>query len=103
MSFIQCKSEEEVEKILKQKKVAFVTEDHRVYDEITVSDDAMYYDLDAETLYALYDLQLQIEMVVESGYEMSFLEIEKSASDLRKVFDKALAAIKFKPLRREKK
>lgn len=104
MSFIQCKDRDEVEdKLEKLNFKGFVTEDHRIYDKVEFSDDAMYYLLDEATLIALYDLQTSIEMVTEGGHEMPFSQVIEDAKMLDESFKKALAAIKFKPLTRRKK
>lgn len=104
MSFIQCKNEAEVEERIEGKSAAFITEDHRIYDEITVSDDACFYELNAVTVERLYNLQLEIERMSEGfGSEMSFHSVEQYAKELREAFEGALAAIKFKPLERKKR
>lgn len=103
MSFIQCKNETEVEKTLQNLKHGFVTEDHRIYNEIQMSDDAAYWELSASTLMTLFDLQTSLEMFSDNGHEMSFLEVEKDAKTLRETFEKTLEAVKFKPLKRKEK
>lgn len=104
MSFIQCKNESEVETALEGSKAAFVTEDHRIYSEIQLSDDECFYTFDAETAYAILNLQLEIErMSQDFGSEMTFRSVERYARELRESFDGALAAIRFKPLERKKK
>lgn len=104
MSFIQCKNESEVEEKLEGKPCAFITEDHRIYDEIMLSDDAVYYTFDGMTAIALYDLQCNLERMSEDLHsEMSFRSVEEFAKELRESYEAALAAIKFKPLERKKR
>lgn len=100
MSFIQCKNENEVEEKLKTVKAGFVTEDFRIYDEINFSDDCSYYELNAEVIMALYDLQSSIQMVIGGMHEMPFQNVVRDAQMLDTSFKKALELIKFKPLKR---
>lgn len=102
MSFVQCKTLEEVEDILEKKPFGFITEDNRIYDDMSFSDDALFYDLNAKTVMALYDLQTMIEMVTEGEHEMPFDAVLRDAKLLDKSFKKALKAIKFKPITRRK-
>lgn len=105
MSFIQCKDEKEVEAKLEEIGFkGFITEDHRIYDKVDFSDDACFYDLDRDTLLALYELQTSIEMVMGGMHEMPFQDVVKDAQMLHDNFQKTLQQIKFKPLvKKEKK
>lgn len=102
MSFIQCKDTREIEKILHDGKIkaAFVTEDNRIYTEIELSDNQMFYRFEAETAMRLYDLQSNIEMLGEDGCEQSFLQLEKSAKSLIEDFKKVMLLIKSKPIKK---
>ena len=72
-----------------------------MYSHIRFGDDEVYYDIDAQTLRRLYDLQSWIEMSVDSGQEMGFLEVVKRAQELQLAFKQALEAIKFQPILRK--
>jgi hypothetical protein len=90
MSYVQCKNDEEVEKVLTEKGgQGFVTEDFRVYDKITFGDDALLYDFDAEMVRALNDLKGSIELLGDDACEASFLTLEEDAkratADYKKV------------------
>jgi hypothetical protein len=103
VSYTQCKDEKEVDAEMDKRKAGFVSDDHRIYEEIGLFDNALVYTFDAKTAMALYDLQSNIEMVMSSGHECGFLELVNSAQLLEKTFKDALAAIKFKPIVRTKK
>lgn len=79
MSFIQCKNMDEVEEAMGKRKHGFVTEDFRIYDDITLTDDACFYKLDSEIIMALYNLKANLEMIGEDGFENGFMELEQSA------------------------
>lgn len=101
MSYIQCKDSSEVEKHLEKLKTGFVTEDNRIYSSIELSDDVCSYELDSETVTHLYDLQTNIEIMLDEMHEMSFVAIAKDAQLLVDSFKKALESIKFKPIVRK--
>lgn len=99
MSFIQCQSALQLEKTLETMKLpyAFITEDHRIYMEMKVSDDGVYYDLDARTLGCLLELQNHMEWMTEGFMETDILDLENAAKEFSEQIRKTLAAVKFKP------
>lgn len=104
MSFIQCKDEKELEAVLAQKKQGFVSDDHRIYDKITFADDQCYYELDAEMLLALHDLQVNIEFSSdERSAEMAFTTLERDAKALTDSFKKVQALLGEKRLKKVQK
>lgn len=105
MSFIQCKDRNDVEKFLHTNKIkaAFITEDHRIYTEMELSDDGFYYELNAETTEALYDLQLVLEMSYDGMAENNFLTMVDAAQMLETAFKKIMKSLNYKPLKRAKK
>lgn len=105
MSFIQCRSTEEIEKTLKTMNLpyAFITEDHRIYTEMELSDDAVFYDLDARTVGCLIELQSHMEWMTEGFMETDMLELEEIAKDFSKKVRETFAALKFKPRPKKEK
>lgn len=100
MSYVQC-TEKELEKQMIKLGAGFVSPDHRIYETIEFFDDAATWEVDAKTFLALADLQNHIEMCADGMNEMPFQDVEDRAKDLREAFDRALAAVKFKPLKRK--
>lgn len=102
MSFIQCKDRDECEDKV-GKSGGFVTNDHRIYDEIEFWDDDCCYEFSPGTALALYNLQCEIERMGEDlGSEMSFNSVVQYATDLRKAYRGVLKQLKIKPLRKVK-
>jgi len=81
-------------------KQAFITSDHRIYEEIEFYDEVCQFFLSAKTVRILYDLQSQLEMMTDGRHECPFTRIAEDAKELEDCFKKALKQIKFKPLRR---
>lgn len=100
--FTQCKDRDEAEKFLQDKKVAFVTEDFRIYDSIELWDNALCYKFTAEAAYALEDLKLNIERQQDGMTEMCFLEIEQNAKELTENFKKVVELLKINPRKKGK-
>lgn len=87
MSFIQCKSESDVEKQVGGKggSVGFVSEDFRIYSEIQFYDEAAIHTLDAKEINALLNLKGMIEFLgVEA--ERPFTQLVKDAEETEKAF-----------------
>jgi hypothetical protein len=103
MSFIQCKDEAEVEKVLKTRPHGFVSPDHRIYDSIDLGDEAVYHTFDSETAVALLILKQNIEMMGEDGWEACFLQLERDAKVLRESYEKVQALLKAKPIKKSPK
>jgi len=105
MSFIQCKSEDDVEIQMQKLKLkhGFVTEDHRIYTEILLSDDACYMFVNSETFMHLYNLQEMLEQLHCGLRECPFTEIENRSKELTAYFKKAMQSIKYRPLVKVKK
>jgi len=105
MEFIQFASKEEAEKYIDGDKVraGFTSKDNRFYSSVTLSDDACYYEIDAETLHELFQLQTHIEMLSDGGYEMAFGKMKEHVEALDEQYNKTLKAIQFKPLKKHSK
>lgn len=106
MSFTQCRNRDELEKITDVDGYpgAFITEDHRIYTDIELADENGYIKLTPATVTALWELQTHIEILNEHcGMEMGFDTVAEKAKELQTAWDKALKAIKFKPLEKKKR
>lgn len=96
MSYIQCKSVEEVEDVLeKSKGIGFVTKDQRVYSEIQFSDGEVFHKIDPKEMQNFLDFKGHVEMLEYDMCEMSFLTIVDQAKALAKEFKKVQGF--FKP------
>lgn len=93
MSFIQCKDRKEVEEKLETIPVAFVTEDHRIYDKIELSDENCFNELDPKVLEALMSLKHNIEFCSEGFMETALDELEHHAKEIRTAFLKVKALL----------
>lgn len=98
MSFIQGISPDDCEQRLQKIKAAFVSDDLRIYEEIEFWDDTSVWHIPAKTILALYELQTQIEMMKDGRHELAFDDVVRDAQDLKESFDKAVAAIGYKPI-----
>lgn len=96
MSFVQCVSRDEVEKVLVDLKQGFVTEDHRIYSKLRLEEAGCSFDLNAEVVIALMNLRFDLEMMSDGTFEQSFLEVEENAKMLRESFQRVVALIKPK-------
>ena len=103
VSFIQCRDSDEAEKTMNDLKAGFVSEDHRIYQEIEFWDDCSVWYIPAPTLLALHNLQTQIEQMKDGFLETSFDEIVDHAKELQDAFQKAVKAVGFKPIRKSKR
>lgn len=79
---------------------AFVTPDRRIYSEITLADDAGYYEVTAETFYRLLDLQMTMESMKHGELETSFATIAEEAKILQDTFLRAFEALKLNPMKK---
>lgn len=95
MSFIQCKHRAEAEKVAESKPFCFISEDHRVYDEIEFSDDALFHTFDGKTANALMQIQAHLEMMECPSHEGNFDSLIRAAEDLRDIFRQAVKDLGF--------
>lgn len=84
------------------REVYWIAPDGRVYDSITFSDGACWLTIEATTIHALLELQQNMEMLTEGGWETSMLKVENDARIFSDSFRDALEAVKFKPLEQRK-
>lgn len=101
--FLGDDSADACENFLQETKAAFVhvcpeTKTHTAVKTMEFWDDAVVIEIPAETLLHLYNLQTEIELLKGTNYELSFDAIVEAAGSLKACFDRALEAIKFKPI-----
>lgn len=103
MSYIQCKDAAEAEKIFGEKKAGFLSPDNRIYDTITMADQWATWELKASTIIELERLQSECEMASDGRSEMSFLDLEERARELREQFEKTMKAIGQFPIKKRER
>jgi len=103
MDFIQCKDVNDAEAQMKTTKAAFVSSDHRVYEDIEFWDEFSVWHINAKTLLQLYNLQSQIENMLDGGNEMPFDGIVEQAKELQDEFKKVVKAIGYKPIHKKQR
>lgn len=81
MSFIQCKDEKEVDKLIEEDpKPRFVSPDHRIYDTIDFADEIGVHEIKAEEFKQIWELWGHIEMVRAKGFELPFDDLVEAAN-----------------------
>lgn len=103
MSFIQAKDASEAEEMMSKIKAAFVSSDHRIYEEIEFWDNYAVWHIPAKTLLALYNLQASIEQMTEGDRELFMGDLKDAAKEFDDAFNEAVAAIGLKPIMKKNK
>jgi hypothetical protein len=103
MSFIQAEDNADAEKQMSKLKAAFVSPDHRLYEEIEFWDEFAVWHIPAKTLLALYNLQTSIEQMTEGDRELYLGDLRDAAKEFDDAFNAVVTAIGFKPIRKRGK
>lgn len=98
---LQCKDADTVENALDALGSGWVTHDNRVYSHMKFGDNECYWEIDAQTILALYNLQCSIEMSEGADNEMGFANVVARAKELEAAYQAAIKAIKFQPILRK--
>lgn len=86
MSYVQCKNQDEAEKLCADAGSKFVSEDFRAYDEVRLYHAGLTYHIDAQEISALLDLRDEILNAEDGRHEMSFTELVERAQSLEETF-----------------